>query len=115
MTNQTFGKSGEEQAAEFLRKQGYKIIEQNFRSVFGEIDIIAHDKDTLVYVEVKTRSSSAFGAPEEAVGYKKLQHLLKAAAFYRSVRNNLPDLERIDVVAIETNTGRVELIKNVTG
>jgi len=115
MTKLETGISGEKKAVGFLRNQGYKILETNFRTKFGEIDIIAIDQGVLVYIEVKTRSSDQFGLPEEAVGYRKLQHLLKAAAFYRSVRKNLPEGERIDVIAIETNTGRVELIKNVTG
>jgi putative endonuclease len=109
------GRSGEEQAVEFLKKQGYKILETNFRSRFGEIDIIAVDRGTLCYIEVKTRSGQRFGLPEEAVGYHKLQHLLKTAAVYRSNRENLPEGERVDVVAIETGSDRLELIKNVTG
>ncbi len=115
MTKIETGSLGEKSAAEFLKEQGYKILETNFRSSFGEIDIIAVDQGTLVYVEVKTRSSQEFGLPEEAVGYRKLKHLLKAAAYYRSVRDKLPEGERVDVVAIETNTGRLEQIKNVTG
>lgn len=115
MTKLETGSAGEKLAAAFLRKQGYKILETNFRSVFGEIDIIALDEGTLVYIEVKTRSSNQFGLPEEAVGYRKLQHLLKTAAYYRLLRKNLPEGERVDVVAIETNTGRLEIIKNVTG
>jgi len=115
MTKIETGASGEKRATEFLKKQGYKILETNFRSAFGEIDIIAVDQDVVVYVEVKTRSSQQFGLPEEAVGYRKLQHLRKAAAYYRAVRKNLPEGERMDVIAIETNTGRVEQIKNVTG
>lgn len=115
MTKKETGSSGEKLAADFLKQHGYKILDLNFRTRFGEIDIVAQDSDTLVFVEVKTRSSQAFGLPEEAVGYRKLQHLLKAAAFYRSLHKNLPEGERVDVVAIETNTGRVELIKNVTG
>ncbi|MCR4324789.1 MAG: YraN family protein [Candidatus Curtissbacteria bacterium] len=67
MTN--IGKIGEDAAVKFLQKNGYKIIEHNFRIRGGEIDIIAKDGKTLVYVEVKTRSTSAFGLPEEAVGY----------------------------------------------
>lgn len=115
MTKIETGASGEKLALETLKQRNYKIIETNFRSKFGEIDIIAQDGDTLVYIEVKTRSSQQFGLPEEAVGYRKLQHLLKTAAFYRTQRNNLPEGERVDVVAIETNSGRVDLLKNVTG
>lgn len=115
MTKTEIGASGEKLAAQLLRERGYKILETNFRCALGEIDIIAIDQGTLVYIEVKTRSSNNFGLPEEAVGFRKLQHLMKTAAYYRAVRKNLPEGERVDVVAIETNTGRLELIKNVTG
>jgi len=115
MTKLQTGQDGEKQAAEFLKRQGYKILDLNFRTKYGEIDIVARDGDVLVFVEVKTRSSQQFGLPEEAVGYHKLQHLQKAAAYYRAVRTGLPEGERVDVIAIETNTGRVEQIKNVTG
>ncbi len=115
MTKLETGFSGEKVAADFLKKQGYKILKTNFRSKFGEIDIIAQDKDTVVYIEVKTRSSNQFGLPEEAVGFRKLEHLQKTAAFFRSLNPNLPEGERVDVVAIETSNGRVAQIKNVTG
>lgn len=109
------GKLGEVQAVDFLKNQGFKIIETNFRSKFGEIDIIAVENNTLVFVEVKSRSSRMFGLPEEAVGYRKLVHLQKTAAHFRLNRQYLPESERIDVVAIETDSGRLELIRNVTG
>lgn len=109
------GSSGEKQASEFLQKQGFKILAKNFRTRFGEIDIVALEGDTLVFIEVKSRNSRIFGLPEEAVGFRKLQHLLKAASYYRSNHKNLPESERIDVVAIEPASNRIELIRNVTG
>lgn len=109
------GKDGENRAVEFLKNHGFKILETNFKTKFGEIDIVAIDKDTLVFIEVKTRSSIQFGLPEEAVDQRKLSHIIKAAQYYRMLRKNLPEAERIDVIAIETNTGRTDLIKNVTG
>lgn len=109
------GVGGEKLAVSFLKNQGFKILETNFRSKFGEIDIIALEKNTVVYIEVKTRSSNQFGLPEEAVGSRKLEHLQKTAAFFRSLNPNLPEGERVDVIAIETASGRVEQIKNVTG
>ena len=115
MTKIETGQAGERQALDLLKEKGYKILETNFRTRFGEIDIVAQDQDTLVFCEVKTRSSNQFGLPEEAVGYRKLQRLLKTAAIYRACRKNLPESERVDVVAIETSSGRAELIKNVTG
>ena len=116
MDNQAAGKLGEDLAALFLKKYGYKIIERNFRIRGGEIDIIAVDDDTLVYVEVKTRTSQIFGSPEEAVTPRKIKFLIRAAKFYRANRKNLglPNLERIDVVAIELSSvrPRLKLIKN---
>jgi len=110
------GKKGEDLAAEFLKRSGYKIIERNFRIRGGEIDIVALDGNTLVYVEVKSRSSYKFGRPEEAVTPFKIKFLKRAAKFYKNSRRNLPDLERIDVVAIDF-TGKspqINLIKNAS-
>lgn len=119
MTKISLGKKGEEIAQKFLEDHGFKIIDKNFRSRVGEIDLIAEDKDTLVFVEVKTRFSSEFGAPEEAVTPYKVKNISKVGDYYRNIRTNLPELSRIDVVAIEFEPdgklNRVELIKNVTG
>lgn len=112
------GQSGEKLAVEFLRKQGFKIIETNFKCKTGEIDIVAREKDTLVFVEVKTRSSVQFGLPEEAVNFRKIQHIIKSAQIYRMIHKNLPVGDRIDVVAIEKEgsvINRLELIRNITG
>ena len=68
---QKIGKTGESIAVRYLRKQGYRIVEQNFRSKAGEIDIIAREKQSLVFVEVKTRSSRSFGSPKWAITPKK--------------------------------------------
>lgn len=112
------GQSGEKLAVEFLKKQGFKIIETNFKCKFGEIDVVAREGGILVFVEVKTRSSNQFGLPEEAVGYRKIQHIIKSAQVYHSLHNNLPLGDRIDVVAIEKDgklIKRLELIRNVSG
>lgn len=104
MNTTTAGKYGEDLATKFLQKHGYKILERNFRIRGGELDIIAIDGQTLVYIEVKTRSSHAFGRPEESVNYWKLKFLQRAAKFYRAQRIykfKLPDLERIDVVSVD--------------
>lgn len=110
------GKTGEDLACKYLKKHGYKIIERNFRIRGGEIDIIALDGRTLVYIEVKTRTSHKFGLPQEAVTPWKIKFLERAAKFYRLKRNNLPDLERIDVLAIDFISGKPEfyLIKNAS-
>jgi len=119
MTKTSLGKKGEEIAEKFLIDRGFKILEKNFRARFGEIDIIANYKDTLVLVEVKTRHSANFGLPEEAVTYRKIKTIAKVGEYYRAFKENLPDSERIDVVAVDFEEDgklkRVELIENVTG
>ena len=116
MSKLSIGKFGEDLAVSYLKKQGYKIIERNFRIRGGEIDIIALDSDTLVYIEVKTRSSHQFGLPEESVGYHKLRFLERASKFYRANRRNLPGLERIDVLAVDLSEKdpSYNLIKNAS-
>lgn len=101
------GQIGEDLAAEFLKKQKYKIIERNYRIRGGEIDIIAVDHNTLVYVEVKTRTSHRFGLPIESVTPSKLNFLIRAAKFYRNNRSHLklPEAERIDVIAVDFTGG----------
>ena len=112
------GKIGEDLACQYLQKQGYKIIERNFRIRGGEIDIIALDGQTLVYIEVKTRTSDQFGRPEEAVTAWKLRFLERAAKFYRNNRQRLklPQLERIDVVSVDLSSKepQINLIKNAS-
>lgn len=110
------GLFGESLACEFLKSKGYKIIERNFRIRGGEIDVIAKDGKTLVYVEVKTRSQKVFGEPEEAINWYKIKFLERAAKFYRANRKNirLPDQERIDVVSVDLSNTQpyFKLIKN---
>jgi putative endonuclease len=101
MSTRDVGLAAEDRAAQFLTSQGYRVIERNFRSKFGEIDLIAQDGETLVFVEVKARSSNLFGNPEDAVDHHKLEHIRKAGEYYVSLHANLPILHRIDVVSIE--------------
>lgn len=97
---QKLGKLGESLAAQYLQKCGYSIIERNFRIRYGEIDIIARDGDTLVFVEVKTRNSTQFGLPEEAITPQKLHELLQTAAFYNTRHNTHTTKQRMDLIAI---------------
>lgn len=112
------GDVGEKIATSLLITKGYEIVAKNFRGRTGEIDIVAVDTDTLVFVEVKTRHSNAFGAPEEAVTKKKLKAIENVGHFFRLKYKGLPEAERIDVVAIVLDENdfpiRKELIKNVT-
>ena len=110
------GKSGEDEVTEYLKKQKYQILARNFKSKLGEIDIVAKDGDQAVFVEVKTRSSMLFGAPSEAIGYKKLLSLIKASEYYLLI-NNLDQNYRIDAVEVIMVDGIVKSInqiKNIT-
>jgi putative endonuclease len=100
MSNQSFGKEGEQAAEKFLLGQGYKILARNFRTRFGEIDIIAKDGDCLVFAEVKARSGSGYGLPEEAVTAAKQRHLIAASQIYLSQKKMHHFLWRIDVLAL---------------
>jgi putative endonuclease len=118
MSNQSFGKIGEAAATEYLKNLGYKILARNFRTRWGEIDIIARDGDCLVFAEVKTRADERYGAPEEAVTRTKQQHLVKAGQIYLSQTKQAHALWRIDVLALlKQNDGfLVRHLKNaVTG
>ena len=98
-THNELGKKGEEMALAFLLKLGYKILATNWSEKKFEVDIIAEDKNELVFVEVKTRSTMAYGNPEEAVTIKKQEHLINGADFY--IQENEIDLEcRFDVISI---------------
>lgn len=93
------GKKGEELAVDFLLKNNYKIIERNYRFDKAEVDIIAQKKDILAIVEVKTRSTTDFGNPEDFVKPKQIQRLVKAVDEYVTV-NNLDVEVRFDIIAI---------------
>jgi len=94
------GKKAEEAAALYLRNQGYKIIERNFRCSFGEMDIIAEDGDVLVFVEVRSRRSSAYGLPQETVAWVKQQKLRRLAGYYLKIKKAGEKKCRFDVIGI---------------
>jgi len=95
------GRLGEKLARDFLKKRGYRILETNYRSPHGEIDIIARQKDSLVFVEVRTKANLKFGTPAESITSAKRNHMRAAAFHYLQNHDKLPELWRIDVVAIE--------------
>ena len=103
------GRTGERLAEKFLKKLGYKIVEKNFRTKFGELDIIAKDKKCIVFVEVKTRKDDSFGVPQEAVTDFKQEHLALAAMIYIKAHLLRSDY-RFDIIAIQG--GKIEHIKN---
>lgn len=108
MSTRKFGQIGEQIAEDLLKGNGYKILTKNFRSRFGEIDIIALDSDTLVFIEVKTRWSKKFGSPEEAVLPNKIRKIKRTAEYFSLLNPHLPKKLRIDVVAIEMEEGLVK-------
>ena len=95
------GKLGEDLASNFLKEKGYHIIDRNFRSRTGEIDIIATYKGTLIFVEVKTRWNSNYGRPEEAVTPWKIKSIISAIQYFKLLHPKLPEALQIDVVAVE--------------
>jgi putative endonuclease len=108
------GKEGEKIAAAFLKKNGYRIIEINFRCPIGEIDIVAKEKNDLVFVEVKTRKSIELGYPEQAVGIRKQKKMSQLALWYLQKRKIADTNARFDVVAVTLipENNEVKLIKN---
>ena len=94
------GKMGEDEASTYLEKQGYNIICRNFRCIQGEIDIIAREKEYLVFIEVKTRANINFGEPKEAVDRNKQKHIYKAAEYYLYKHKKEENYVRIDVIEV---------------
>lgn len=99
--NQALGQQGEQVAAAFLKQQGYAVLECNFRSRAGELDIVARDRQgCIVFVEVKTRRSLAYGLPQQAVTPRK-QHQISKAALAWLAKNRLQNSSaRFDVIAV---------------
>lgn len=128
---------GEQAAAAFLQKLGYTILARNYKIRYGEIDIVALDpsagsacslqsgsgqasskEKTLVFVEVKTRSSAEFGSPLEAITSWKLRAVIKTAEYYVLTHKNLPQLLRIDAISVKISGDgtiqEIEHIKNIS-
>ena len=120
------GRIGEHLARSFLAKNGYQIIDRNFRLRNGEIDIIAIEnpksqaKDrTLVFFEVKTRTSEEFGTPLEAITYFKMKALIRSAQVYKVSHNDLPEAMRVDALSVIVLANgelvSIEQVKNISG
>ncbi len=110
------GKKGEKIAAEYLNKNGYKILEMNYRCKLGEIDIIANKKNTYVFVEVKTRRNLRFGYPAEAINVKKRQHMLRTAQYYIQIFHLTNRNFRFDAIEIyfsDTEPPKINHIQNI--
>ena len=108
--NREKGNLGENIACDFLKKEGYAIIEKNYQKRIGEIDIVASKKDILHFIEVKTRSDSSlaiFGLPQDAVNEKKKRKIIRTALYYLQEENFPEDTSwQIDVIAITINWQR---------
>ncbi len=103
MNSIEIGKFGEKAAVEYLREHGYKILHTNYRCSLGELDIVALDKDTLVFIEVKSRSSDFFGYPQEGVTKKKQSKIIKLAQVYIKQNQKAGYKCRFDVVSVLLN------------
>ena len=112
----TTGAAGEKIASGFLKKLGYRILGSNFRTPFGEIDIVARLGRVIVFVEVKSRTTSSFGPPYLSVTKIKQAHIIKNALFYLKRRRIINAYWRIDIVSVKLNYDRklesIELIEN---
>lgn len=109
------GKIGENKATEYLEKLGYKIIERNFVAKQGEIDIIAKDKQELVFIEVKTRTNTLYGKPVEAVNEPKQKHLINTAKYYLYSKHLENEFVRFDVIEVylKNNSIKINHIKQI--
>ncbi len=107
------GRFGEDAAVKHLKKKGYKIAARNYSCKFGEIDIIARQGESLIFVEVKTRSSVLYGTPAEAVTYNKKQHIVNAAKHYL-MQAEYDGNVRFDVIEVYlSERGRAERLEHI--
>ncbi len=113
------GKLGERLVCDYLKKKHHRILNTNYRCPHGEIDIISRQKDTLVFTEVRTKTSTDFGTPEESVTRTKRERMRKCTLYYLQNHENPVKVWRIDVAAVEIDDNgeplRIELIENAVG
>lgn len=111
---QHLARCGEDLARQALQRRGYRILERNWRCRVGEVDLVAQDGDTLVFVEIKTRRGAGLGAAKEAVHARKQRQLSKVALAYLKLNGGCGRSARFDVVAVNvTGSGaEIELVKN---
>ena len=110
---QEIGKLGEDIATHYLKQKGYKILDRNFESRQGELDIVALDKKEIVFIEVKTRTSNKFGTPSESINKIKQKHMLQTIKYYLYIRKLSNEFVRIDVIEVyvKDNVYKVNHIK----
>lgn len=114
--NKLLGAFGEDLACNYLESKGYRILERNFNCKVGELDIIAMEGDNLVFIEVKSRTSTGYGNPSEAVSYTKQKRIVKAALFFMTKHKLFDYMSRFDVIEVMTDgtkeNSSINLIKN---
>jgi putative endonuclease len=117
MNNKPLGNLGEEMAREFLESKGYEIVKRNYKTKWGEIDLICKDENKIVFVEVKTRIGERLGMPEDAINKGKMQRLIKNAESYMFF-NHLKNSYRIDAICIVLDRNnekeRIDHYENIT-
>ena len=106
------GDFGEEMACKYIKKNGYKLLEKNFRTKFGEVDLIGIDDDTICFIEVKARSSSDYGNPEEFVTKRKQKRLWKTASIYINKKTHELENYRFDVISVDLENEEIQIFKN---
>ena len=113
-TRQDLGRSGEKRAAEYLKKNGYVLVETNYKTVFGEIDIIAWDQDVLCFIEVKTRTETRKALPRQAVNRDKQRKIIQTASFFLKANHLTDQRARFDVMEMIRSQGewQIQLIPN---
>lgn len=107
----SLGERGERAACEFLKEQGYEILEKNYTCKLGEIDVIARRQGRLAFIEIKTRTSTQFGLPQEAVDLRKQEKIVKVAQWYIKEKNLGRTPVSFDVVAILWEEGKAPGIR----
>ncbi|MHB1315250.1 MAG: YraN family protein [Christensenellales bacterium] len=106
------GEAGEEKACIFLVNKGYEVIIRNYRTPYGELDIVARNGDTLAIVEVKSRGSARYGSPAEYVTKKKRQKICRAAGIYLSKMEDSHCNIRFDIIEVYLRDGKINHIPN---
>lgn len=116
---QSLGAIGEQEAARYLQERDFRILHTNFRTKIGELDIVAQKKETVVFVEVKSRIGDFLGKPYEAVNHRKIDHIKRAGHAYLLAHKIKHAALRIDVVSIEYNSDlsvkKLQHFENITG
>jgi putative endonuclease len=106
----SIGLRGEDIAADYLKRKGYSVLNRNFRTPYGEIDLVSKQGSSIVFTEVKTRASKSLGPPEISITRRKADHMRSAAEFYIQEYGEQYDEWRIDVISVQIQTNEAPLI-----